>query len=439
MLISKIRRILFNIVPSCAFVVFFYPVAFLLALVVGIKSKTRKKIKPRILWGVEPIINIKYWSQSINHIYDTTTFVFDYYKINSRSDFDIVFMEGKRLPMVIKRGLGLLYCILQYDVFFLSYRGFYVASPNFNFFKLDGALLRLAGKKTVVWPYGSDFYAYKNIRDPIATHALLISYPGYGKMMRMIERRVDYYSKHADAALSCMMSLDGQGRWDVLMPSHLIIDTNSWEVSRRLNHSNGMDGGEVVVSHAPNHRGVKGTEYILEAIKDLRKEGFNIGFLMLEGVSNDTVKENFSQKVDIVVEALVLQGYGMTGLEAMASGLPVVTNLTNEIYTKVFRDYSFLNECPAVAANTENIKNSLRTLVENPSLRAALGKAGREYAVKYHSTEAGGIVFDRIIRKIWFSEDVDLINYFHPLIGEYAQGKSKVEHPLVKNNFVSIE
>ena len=47
-------------------------------------------------------------------------------------------------------------------------------------------------------------------------------------------------------------------------------------------------------------------------------------------------------------------------------------------------------------------------LIENPELRLELGEKGRAYVEKYHSYQYIGGIFDKIYRKLWFGEDIEI-------------------------------
>ena len=145
----------------------------------------------------------------------------------------------------------------------------------------------------------------------------------------------------------------------------------------------GHEHGEVL--HAPNHRGVKGTEFLIDAVEQLQSEGLPVELVLLERVPNETVRQAM-QEADILADQFVCPGYGLAAIEGMASGLPVLCNLEREDATRLFRLYSFLGECPIVSTLPETLVEKLRALVTDPSLRHALGQAGRTYTEKYHST-----------------------------------------------------
>ena len=213
----------------------------------------------------------------------------------------------------------------------------------------------------------------------------------------------------------------------------ICLDLKYWINKRKYSNNNGTNG-EVNIIHTPNHRGFKGTEFIIEAVSELKKEGLKVNLILLEGLKNDDVKKILKKNADILVEQVIFNGYALSGIEGMASGLPVLSNLTNNNFLNVFRRYSFLDECPILATSPETIKLNLKTLIINPFLRESLGLAGRKYVEKYHCFESFQYMFTQIINKIWFNKNVDLINMYHPLNPEsYNNQSAIIEHPLVKN------
>ncbi|MDD3072408.1 MAG: aminotransferase, partial [Candidatus Pacebacteria bacterium] len=88
---------------------------------------------------------------------------------------------------------------------------------------------------------------------------------------------------------------------------------------------------------------------------------------------------------------------------------------------------------PILSTSPENIKDNLRLLVENPSLRKELGEAGRKYVEKYHSYKAFQYMFSNVYKKIIEGKDIDLINLFHPLKSAYNNSMPKIKHPLFEN------
>jgi len=139
------------------------------------------------------------------------------------------------------------------------------------------------------------------------------------------------------------------------------------------------------------------------------------------------------QEVDILADQCIMTGYAINSMEGMASGLPVLANHEEEYYTRVFRRYGFLDECPILSTSPENIVENIRTLVRNPNLRRTLGQAGRAFVCKYHSFASAQYLYGSIYAKILEGRDVDLMNLFHPLKSEYNRRTPHVAHPLVNS------
>jgi glycosyltransferase involved in cell wall biosynthesis len=188
----------------------------------------------------------------------------------------------------------------------------------------------------------------------------------------------------------------------------------------------------VTVLHTPNHRGFKGTEFLLRSISDLRAEGLQVELILLERQPNSEVRLAMG-RADILAEQFIASIYALSGIEGMASGLPVLVNLESEPHTRVFRRYAFLDECPALSTTPETLTDNLRRLVTDPSLRETLGRAGRAYAEKYHSYRTAQYMFGSIYRRILDGEDVDLMRLFHPLLSTYVTDGPRISHPLVEN------
>jgi glycosyltransferase involved in cell wall biosynthesis len=191
----------------------------------------------------------------------------------------------------------------------------------------------------------------------------------------------------------------------------------------------------VTICHAPNHRGFKGSEFVIDAVKKLQDEGLKVELRLVEKMQNNDVRRYFNEQADILVEQLIFTGHGLNGLEGLASGLPVISNLEDETYILPMRRWSYFSECPIVSATPENLIDVLRKLITRPELRKKLGCAGRQYAEKYHGMDSAVYLFEAVIDLAYGRRD-SLINLYHPLLGDYPRRKPRVEHPLVNNRII---
>jgi len=391
--------------------------------------------KPRLVWGSVPIINNSYWSKAMRACgFESTTYTTSYFSvINKREDWDrILEEEYKFFPSPIKPFLAFLRSLIRYDIFFISFDGFFIGSTPLYWVQIP--FFRIAKKRIVVIPYGSDAYVYHRIRSTSAIHGLLMSYPQAAREQQRVARNVDYWCRYGDVMMPSMMGPDGFGRWDVLVPSSLHIDLNQWQPSSRLSQADGKSE-TVKVAHAPNHRGVKGTEFLISAIDQLKNEGLLVELILLERVQNSEVRRILKCEADILVEQLIFTGHGLNAVEGMASGLPVISNLEDDTYILPMRRWSFFNECPIVSASPETLAAVLRKLITRPELRHKLGRAGREYVEKYHGLDSAQYLFGEVIEYL-YGRRKSLINLYHPLLGDHPKRKPKVHHPLVNNKIV---
>lgn len=390
-------------------------------------SKSQRKSWPRLVWGSTPIINNSYWSRAMREAgYSSETFTQGFYsRINGRADWDKLLEEKYPWsPGFLKPYLAFLESLFRYDIFFISFDGFFLKGTQLEY--LQSQFLKLAGASVVVIPYGGDSYVYGHVRSQDLVAALQISYPEAAKSQRRIRKTVDYWTSRGDVVITGLMSADGFGRNDVMILSPLFLDLHLWEPTSRVQTSNGVDS-PVTIVHSPNHKGFKGSEFICVAIDELREEGFRINYELLQGVQNSEIQSTLTTKADILVEQIVF-GHGLNAIEGMAAGITTITNLENEDYIRPFRRWSYFQECPLVSASPETIKDVLRKLIQNPRLRSELGKAGRDYAEKYHGLDSAAYLFTKVIEKL-AGRDIDLINLYHPLSGEHVMRRPKITVP----------
>ncbi len=426
--------------------IFIFPFFLLVyGFVVLYKFMFRSK-KPRLVWGPMPLINNKYWSNALNKGgYISQTFMNSFYApLHKENDYDKYtynlfphrYFSGfvrNLLLSTIMPYQAFLYAVLKFDIFHHHYSGGFLHATPFSY--VEAQLLHIAKCKVIITAYGSDFYRYSKINSISLRHALQINYPLLAKKEGEIQKRVNYWTKNADIVMNGFQ-IDGNGRWDLLPFNGIAINEREWSSKKEYSKANGI-GNVVRIMHTPNHRGVKGTEYIIKAVDELIKEGFMIELILAEKKSNEEVRR-LMQSVDILAEQLIIPCYALSGIEGMVTGIPVLSNLSEEDYTRVFRRYSYLNECPILSTTPENVKENLRILILNPNLREELGRAGRAYVEKYHSEKTAQYMFGKIYDKIWYGKEVDLINMFHPLFStSYNNSMPLIEHSLIENKLPS--
>lgn len=344
---------------------------------------------PDVLWGPQPIISNRYATRAERaYGYRSDTIIYQVYRINHRSDFDVRLDRARKLPGVgwlVPYG-AFLWAGVRYDHFGCLYDGGLLGGPGLT---LELPLLRLAGKGIIVSPYGGDARVASATRERGPWHAYSdIPVGEEDADEQAVRRRLALFGRWADVVLGCADLVEDMPRLDGVIA--LPFDTAKWQPVPEV------EDGVVTVVHAPNHRHYKGTRFLGAAIEQLQAEGLPVELVLVEGMTNDEAREVFS-RADVVADQFLLGAYGLFSLEAMALGKPVLCYL-NDRFRPFHPEW---DEVPIVSANPDTVTDELRKLVLDPARRRELGARGPGYVRRYHSLEAVGAVLDGFHRKIW--------------------------------------
>lgn len=136
------------------------------------------------------------------------------------------------------------------------------------------------------------------------------------------------------------------------------------------------------IGHAPSHRKVKGTDFILTALEKLAAEGYEFELVLIEGMSNDQARRKYEQ-VDVLIDQLHAGWYGGVAVEAMALGKPVMTYIRDEDLQ--FIPSEMKADLPILRVTVESIKEDLRRLLQMPRDELyALAQRSRRYVERWH-------------------------------------------------------
>jgi len=384
-----------------------FSILFVGLLSAGIKKKKKSFKKMRVVLGSEPLINNVYWRDSIRKIAMAETYTSAVYPSHDREDWDMVYTEKyKFFPSPFQPVMAFCELMWKYDVLITSFNGFGLNKKCY--WKIQAYLLHLAKIRIVVIPFGSDAYDYRFITSPMLQNALMTQYHPYSKKSVEIRKRIDYWSKHADFLLPGIMGFDGLSRWDLLTCSPLIVDTQFWSNKEISSEIKGRkDNTEIVVGHFPNHKFVKGSEFLEAAVQILKNEGINIRILELRGKKRSEIRDTMIEEIDILFDQINFVGYALTAIEGMSCGLPVLANLSKSKHIDVLWFNSFLSECPIISINHRTLVNELRDISLNKEKRNLLGNLGKEYVEKYHSINAGANLFQDIFNHVMGNKKIN--------------------------------
>jgi glycosyltransferase involved in cell wall biosynthesis len=382
------------------------------ALGVLLGRRQPRRTKPRLLWGAQPIISLVNLSRAMKeggYVSETVTVdssplyareLFDHHPYQQRGSAPALFVGNQ-----IRAYRFFMKALASYDVFHYFFDGGILTWTPLS--RIELPVLRVLGKKLVLMPYGGDAFVFDGIANPLWRQALMIEYAALGNAAEFIERRVRRSARYADVIVGSAVHVACLPRWDVLPLTAYPID------AREVDPAFPSTEGTVRIAHSANHRGAKGTDFLVAAVETLQEAGYDIELDLIEKVPNHEALARMA-RADLYVDQLLF-GYAMAALEAMALGKVVISGLEDTPDYTLFRRYSYLGECPIVSASPETIVQVLRELIATRERWPEIGATSRSYVERWHSYEAARELYGSIYRRIWAGEDVDLINLYHPL------------------------
>jgi len=135
----------------------------------------------------------------------------------------------------------------------------------------------------------------------------------------------------------------------------------------------------VTILHAPTARSIKGTEFIVKAVEQLKKEGRRAELVVVENTRHDEAQKLF-KTADIVVDQLIMGWYGMFAIECMSMGKPVCCYVSPDM------ERFLPSPMPVMNTSQTNITDALRELIDDFNMRAELGRRGRAYVEEIHDS-----------------------------------------------------
>jgi hypothetical protein len=140
---------------------------------------------------------------------------------------------------------------------------------------------------------------------------------------------------------------------------------------------------KVKIIHAPSSYYFKGTNFVLDSIRELEKRNIQgYDFEVLMGLS----QEEYLLKLmtaDILIDQMIGGGYGISAQQALEYNVLTIVYLTDE---KV----QYSPDCPIVNANPNNLVDILINLIARPDLIETIKNKGNAYYQKYHHPKLVG-------------------------------------------------
>ncbi len=192
------------------------------------------------------------------------------------------------------------------------------------------------------------------------------------------------------------------------VPEFYCLDNDLWrpeiEIPEQYRLPNLPPHG-IRLYHAVGHRAertrsdgvnIKSTHIYIPLLDRLRAEGYQIELIQPTGIPNKEVRYLQAQ-ADIFLDMLTFGWFGANAREAMMLGKPVICFLRPEWLESTRQQIpDYVDELPIISATPHTVEQVLRDLIADKEKRLEIGRRSREFAVKWHSAEAGAKRFNQI-------------------------------------------
>jgi len=336
--------------------------------------------------------------------YQSASLANQVYSNNVEGQFDHILPLSTRLPLglntpaYLARTAGhFIRAMFKVDIYHSFFSGGVLGHTPLQ--PIELSVVKLAGVKTVVMPYGSDAFVYSDLPDTPWARAIKRVYPRTKDQDRLVKDRIAQIAERADYVVGCIVhtaNLPKVDKWTVLWypPGHDIkpgplCDSETSDPLR--------------IAHPSNHRAIKGTDSLIAAVDRLHDQGCNIELDIIEGVTITESRRRMA-RADIIIDQL-LMGYAMTAIEGLAMRKVVVSgfNRTEPLY-QPFYDRSYLSQCPIITASPDTIQDVLLKLYNDRNVISVIQSESYDYFQKFHSDAACVALFGDVYAELGWTE-----------------------------------
>ena len=348
---------------------------------------------PQGLANAERRLGLESWAVSLYQV-----------PFNYKTD-EVLYAQGRRLSKESRRWALLLRAIKDFDVIHFNFGETIlswtaretndvsvqptvlgrIVNSGLRFYKSalelrDLPLLRRVGKGVVVTFQGDDARQGDFCRTNFQISPATEVEPGYYTPASDAHKRerIKKIGRHAHRIFSLNPDLLHVLPRNAQFLPYAHLDLDDWKPSKELR----SDSEKPVVIHAPSHRGVKGTRFVVDAVSRLKSEGIDLDFTLVEGVPHSKVREIY-ERADLLVDQLLCGWYGGLAVELMALGKPVICYIREGDLK--FIPSQMRDELPIINATPKNIYDVLKEwLTVRKHQLPEVGQRSRTYVEKWH-------------------------------------------------------
>ena len=204
------------------------------------------------------------------------------------------------------------------------------------------------------------------------------------------QERIRYFDRHADLIYALNPDLLNVLPARAKFLPYASVDPREWHPVYLTDPAPAF----LHVVHAPSHRAVKGTKYLVQAVERLQHEGVKFRFTLVEGLTNAEARRLY-ETADLAVDQLLAGFYGAFAVELMALGKPVICQLNPGDLVRL--PEAMHRELPLIEAGPESIYEVLRDcLTMRKGELRGIGIRSRAYVERWHDPQqiAQGLIAD---------------------------------------------
>jgi len=281
-------------------------------------------------------------------------------------------------------GKFVLDCLTDYDVFhFYSgwslFPGREKSCPLFPRYK-DLPLLRFLGKKVVFYHIGcidSKLRTNFSRKEPSLCKVCKTGIAGLCNDKETTSRCLTE-KKYGHVIINGIPDMSDFDQEAVYVPA--AIDLDMWKFKEVETEPKARGTKVIQVTGNIAVRGdVKGVRYAVQAIERLREDGYNIDLILIDKVPVRNMPSVIAE-ADIVIDNLLYGWYGLTAIEAMALGKPVIAYL-HEPWLQ-FHCERFPRP-PIIESGPRGLYSVLKEVISKEDFWR-LGLSGRQYVEETH-------------------------------------------------------
>jgi len=164
----------------------------------------------------------------------------------------------------------------------------------------------------------------------------------------------------------------------------LVVDTGVWTPQ-----ANPLERAVPVVVHAPSNTALKGTAQVEAVLLPLADRGL-IEYRRIQGVAPSEVGALLAQ-ADVVIDQMLLGGYGVLACEAAALGRLVIGHIGDPVRARVSGDI------PILEANPDSLAEVMTKVLDDRDAARAVASMGPGFIAEFHDGRLAASVLREFI------------------------------------------